>query len=83
MQRSILLSETAEGEFSGSASVEYCCEASNHFFRVFDFPLLQPGVFRLGLLQERGGRISVSPEREEVFVGVERPNAGGIGVCSG
>jgi hypothetical protein len=41
-------------------------------------PLLQPRVFRLGLLQDGDVGVGVFPEAEEVFVGGERPDTGGV-----
>jgi hypothetical protein len=43
---------------------------------------LQSRVLRMGLLQDRNLRVGVLPEGEEIFVGGERPDAGGIGVRS-
>jgi hypothetical protein len=42
-------------------------------------PLLQPPIHRLGLLQDWNFGIGVFPEGEEILVGGERTNAGGIG----
>jgi hypothetical protein len=42
-------------------------------------PLLPLRVLRLGLLQDGDVGVGVFPQGEEVFVGGERPNAGGIG----
>jgi hypothetical protein len=39
---------------------------------------LQLRVLRFGLLQNGDVRVGIFPEREEVFVGGERPDAGGI-----
>jgi hypothetical protein len=47
-----------------------------------DFGLLQPGVFRFSLLEDRDVRVSVFPEGEKIFVGSERPDAGGVGIRS-
>jgi hypothetical protein len=44
--------------------------------------LLQLRVLRLGLLQDGDVRVSVFPEREEISICGERPDAGGIGVRS-
>ena len=43
---------------------------------------LQLRILRLGLLQDGDVGVGVFPEREEIFVGGERPDAGGIGICS-
>jgi hypothetical protein len=40
--------------------------------------LLQPRVLRFGLLQDGDVGVGVLPEGEEIFVGGERPDAGGI-----
>jgi len=42
--------------------------------------LLQLRVLRLGLLQDGDVGVGVFPEREEILVGGERTDAGGIGV---
>jgi hypothetical protein len=42
--------------------------------------LLKSRVLRLGVLQDGGVGVSVFPEREEIFVGGERTDAGGIGI---
>ena len=39
--------------------------------------LLQLGVLRLGFFQDGDVGVGVFPEREEIFVGGERPDAGG------
>src|SRR5580700_1552 len=41
---------------------------------------LQLRVFRLGLFQDRDVGVGVFPESEEIFVGGEGANAGGIGI---
>src|ERR1700693_5165325 len=46
------------------------------------FLLLQLRVLGLGLLQDGDAGVGVFPEGEEIFVGGERPDAGGIGVRS-
>jgi hypothetical protein len=43
---------------------------------------LQLRVLRLGLFVDRDIGVGVFPEREEVFVGGERPDAGAIGIRS-
>src|ERR1700730_3256786 len=43
---------------------------------------LQFRVLRLGLLQDGDVGVGVFPEGEEIFVGGERPDAGGIGIRS-
>jgi hypothetical protein len=45
-------------------------------------PLLQLCVLRLGFFQDGDVGVGVLPEREEIFVGCERPDAGGIGIRS-
>jgi hypothetical protein len=42
--------------------------------------LLQLRVLHLGFLQDRDAGVGVFPEREELFVGSECPDAGGIGI---
>src|SRR5271168_408221 len=42
--------------------------------------LLQLGVLRLGFFQDGDVGVGVFPEGEEIFVGGERPDAGGIGI---
>ena len=37
------------------------------------------GIFRFGFLQDGDVRVGVFPRREEILVGGERPDAGGIG----
>jgi hypothetical protein len=44
--------------------------------------LLQPCVLRLGLLQDGDVGVSVFPEGEEVFVGCQCPDTGGVGISS-
>jgi hypothetical protein len=44
--------------------------------------LLQLPVFRFGVLQDGDVGVGVFPEREEVFISGERPDAGGIGLLS-
>jgi hypothetical protein len=44
--------------------------------------LLQLRVLRFGFFQDGDVRVGVFPEREEFFVGVERPDASGIGIRS-
>ncbi len=44
--------------------------------------LLQLRVLRLGFLQDGDVGVGVFPEGEEIFVGGERPDAGGIGIRS-
>ena len=44
--------------------------------------LLQFRVLGFGLLQDGDVGVGVFPEREEIFVGGERPDAGGIGIRS-
>jgi hypothetical protein len=46
--------------------------------------LLHLRVLRLGFLQDGdvGVGVGVFPEREEIFVGGERPDAGGVGIRS-
>jgi hypothetical protein len=44
------------------------------------FLLLQLRVFQFGLLQDGDVGIGVFPEGEEVFVGGEGPDVGGIGI---
>src|ERR1019366_1626776 len=46
------------------------------------FRLLQLRVLRLGLLQDGDVGVGVFPEGEEIFVGGERPDAGGVGIGS-
>ena len=43
---------------------------------------MQLRVLRLGLLQDRDVGVGIFPEGEEVFVGGERPDTGGIGIRS-
>ncbi len=47
-----------------------------------DLLSLQLGVLRLGFLQDGDVGFGVFPESEEILVGGERPDAGGIGVKS-
>jgi hypothetical protein len=42
--------------------------------------LLQLRVLGFGLLQDGDVGVGVFPEREEIFIGGERPDAGGIGI---
>src|SRR5271154_2911203 len=42
--------------------------------------LLQLGVLCLGLFQDGDVRIGIFPEREEIFVGSEGAEAGGVGI---
>jgi hypothetical protein len=42
--------------------------------------LLQLGVFGLGFFQDGDVRVGVFPEREDIFVGGERPHSGRVGV---
>jgi hypothetical protein len=42
--------------------------------------LLQLGVLRLGFFQDGDVRVGVFPEGEEIFIGRERSDAGGIGI---
>ncbi len=42
--------------------------------------LLQLRVLRLGFLQDGDVGVGVFPEREEILVGGERPDAGGVGI---
>ena len=42
--------------------------------------LLQLRVLGFGLLQDRNIRVSIFPEGEEIFVGGEGTDAGGIGI---
>jgi hypothetical protein len=44
--------------------------------------LLQLRVVGFGLLQDGDVRVGVFPEREEILVGGERPDAGGVGIRS-
>src|SRR5271168_1170827 len=44
--------------------------------------LLQSCVLRLGFFQDGDVGVGVFPEGEEIFVGGQRPDAGGIGICS-
>src|ERR1035437_6227085 len=44
--------------------------------------LLQLRVLGFGLLQDGNVGVGVFPEREEIFVGGERPDAAGIGIRS-
>ena len=48
----------------------------------FSWELLQPGVLRLGLLQDGDVGVGVFPEGEEILVGGKRPDAGGVGIRS-
>jgi len=41
---------------------------------------LQPRVLRFGFFQDGNVEIGVFPEGEEIFVGGECPDAGGIGI---
>jgi hypothetical protein len=45
-------------------------------------PLLQPCVLGIGLLQDREVGVGVFPESEEIFVGGESADAGGVGIGS-
>ena len=42
--------------------------------------LLQLRVLRIGFLQDGDVGVGAFPEREEIFVGSQRPDTGGIGV---
>ena len=44
--------------------------------------LLQLRVLRFGLLQDGDVGVGIFPEREEIFVGGECADAGGIGICA-
>ena len=44
--------------------------------------LLQLGIFSFGLFVDGNVGVGVFPEGEEVFVGGERTDAGGIGICA-
>src|SRR5271165_2257036 len=44
------------------------------------FTLLQSCVFRLGFFQDGDVGVGIFPEAEELFVGGECPDAGGIGI---
>ena len=44
--------------------------------------LLQLRVLRFGFLQDGDIGVGVFPQREEILVSGERPDAGGIGICS-
>jgi hypothetical protein len=44
------------------------------------YPLLQLRVFRLRLFQNGDAGVGILPKHEEIFVGRERPHAGGIGI---
>src|ERR1039458_2073341 len=46
------------------------------------FPLPQLRVLRFGFFQDGDVGVGVFPEGEEVFVGSEHPDAGGIGIRS-
>ena len=46
------------------------------------FPLLQLRVLRLSFFEDGDVGIGVFPEGEEVFVGGERADAGGIGISA-
>src|ERR1700722_1973307 len=48
--------------------------------RVAFWRLLQLGVFGFGFLEDRDVGVGVFPEREKIFVGGERADAGGIGI---
>src|SRR5450631_95030 len=54
----------------------------NRWLRNHGDSLLQLRVFCLGFLQDGDVGVGVFPESEEVFVGSERPDAGGIGIRS-
>ena len=43
---------------------------------------MQPRVLGFGLLQDGDVWVAVFPEGEEVLVGGERPNAGGVGISA-
>ena len=43
---------------------------------------LQLRILSFGLLVDRDIRIGIFPERKEIFVGGERPDAGGVGICA-
>jgi hypothetical protein len=45
-------------------------------------PLLQLRVLRFGLLQDGDVKVGVFPEGDEIFVGGQCPDAGGIGICT-
>jgi len=47
-----------------------------------ELALLQLRVLRLSLFQDWDVGVGVFPEGEEVFVGGEGPDAGGIGICA-
>src|ERR1035437_7573974 len=53
---------------------------SSHGPAAFGSRSLQLRVLRLGFLQNGDVGFGVFPEREKVFVGGERPDAGGIGI---
>jgi len=46
------------------------------------YPLLQLRVLGFGFFQDWDVRVGVFPEREEIFVGGERPDAGSVGICT-
>src|ERR1019366_4082539 len=46
------------------------------------FPLLQLSVFLFRFFQDGNVGVGVFPESEEIFIGGERPDAGGIGIRS-
>jgi hypothetical protein len=56
------------------------CRPNSRRFEYLNSRLLQLRVLRLGLLQDRDIGVDVLPQREEIVVGGERPDAGGIGV---
>src|SRR5579864_7834661 len=45
-----------------------------------EIPLLQLRVLRFGFFQDGNVGVGVFPQRKKIFVGGERPNAGGIGI---
>jgi hypothetical protein len=59
-------------------AVEKNQQASRHNF----IGLLKLGVLRLGFFQDGDVGVGVFPEREEIFVGGECPDAGGIDICT-
>jgi hypothetical protein len=57
------------------------CKQVRHGSKI-DTLLLQLRVLGLGFLEDGDVGVGVFPEGEEIFVGGERPDAGGIGCCS-
>jgi hypothetical protein len=57
-----------------------CAQASRFVGGEYSALLPQLRVFCFGLFQDGGVEIGIFPEGEEIFLGSERPDAGGIGI---